>query len=647
MAWCLVPEAVDRFKKGLVDKEIDPVKLSAMESIARRDFLAKFVGKENAQEVNALFESKLLLKSQKAGMISWAKSVAGMRPEIKSDILAKIDKLDKALSASEYDSFLNDLIAKRLGVSMTEEEANNIFELSRSVQEAKKNIDTQAGRIKYGEEAVKLKKYVRTLKENAQKETIGEQVKNPVKLASNLAGQFKSLKASIDISALLRQGWKTLITNPEVWIKNSIKTFKDIAGELGGKDMTDVINADIESRPNSIDGTYRKAKLAVGTVEEAFPGSISSKIPVVKRAYNASEVAYTGFLHRVRADLFDKYLQMAKDQKVNITTEELRSIASMINSLTGRGDFGRFEGSFVDMFNNIFFSPRNMKSQFDTIGHVITGAGGSNFVRKQAAKNLLKMITAGAVILITAKAINKDSVDLDSRSSDFGKIKVGNTRFEVLGGNSSLLTLASRLITSQSKSSVTGIISDLNSDVYDSKTKGDVLNDYFMNKLSPMASVINQLFLTGKTFDGKRPTVQSIISDLLIPIGIQSSYELSKDPNSAPVILALLADASGIGTNNYGTDTGWANKTTAEIAQFKEFVGDKFPEVGKEYEKMYSEWFNLVANTQEYKDLSEENKKLLLSRAKATVQDKIFKKYNFKYKKDKKVKKNFGGLELK
>ena len=67
MSWCLIPSKSLEFKKGLKDGTIDPAKLAAMDSVARHAFLSKFVGEENSTQVNSLFESRLLLKNQKAG----------------------------------------------------------------------------------------------------------------------------------------------------------------------------------------------------------------------------------------------------------------------------------------------------------------------------------------------------------------------------------------------------------------------------------------------------------------------------------------------------------------------------------------------------------------------------------------------------
>ena len=64
MPYCLTADMKIKFKRALKDGTINPASLSAMTSQERHDFLSKYVGEENAQQTNALFESKLLLKNQ-------------------------------------------------------------------------------------------------------------------------------------------------------------------------------------------------------------------------------------------------------------------------------------------------------------------------------------------------------------------------------------------------------------------------------------------------------------------------------------------------------------------------------------------------------------------------------------------------------
>ena len=64
-AFCLTKQQVEKLKKAFTSKELNPDMLSDMTSEERHAKFSSYVGKTNATQVNALFESKLLLKNQK------------------------------------------------------------------------------------------------------------------------------------------------------------------------------------------------------------------------------------------------------------------------------------------------------------------------------------------------------------------------------------------------------------------------------------------------------------------------------------------------------------------------------------------------------------------------------------------------------
>lgn len=646
-SWCLTKEAEQKLLEAL-KKEGDPQKMVDRGTEGRQKWFAQF-GEENAKNLNALFEGKMLLKSQQRGLASFVKSLGGSK-QIQTDFLSKVQRVRTALSKSEVDQYLGDYTSKRLGIdAVTEEQFQAITNLSnkaisledvwKTKFEANPNINWEkdTSRIEWGRAQVELNNYANDLKAEARKSSLISHA-NPVKLASEISGNAKSIKASMDNSAIFRQGWKTLWTHPLLWQKNALNTFKTIFKTFGGKPVMDELNADLISRPNAVNGFYKKAKLAIGTIEEAFPGSVAEKIPLVGRVYKASENAFTGFVHKQRADVFDSYIKIAQKSGTELNPKQLEAIGSMVNSLTGRGNFGKFEGAGVDLVNNIFFSPRNLKSQFDTLGHVITGAGGSNFVRKQAAINLLKVVTGTAAVLAIADAVKPGSVEWDSRSADFGKIKVGNTRFEVTGGLGSLVVLASRLIKNSTKSSTTGKVSDLNTGDFGSQTKKDVIYNFFENKLSPTFSVAKEI-LENKTFEGDKPTITGELKNLFVPLSFSTFEELKKDPNSANIVAAMIAEGLGIGTNTYGqTVKDWTTNPTKEQSAFQEKVGsDKLKQANDDFNRTYNEWFRVTSETPTYKNLSSDSKQKAITAAKAKIQDNVFKNYGFVYKEPKKT----------
>lgn len=548
MAFCLPPKEADEFKHVLISGEIDPLKLAEMTSAERHAFFAERFGEATAGPMNTLLESKLLLKNQQAGMINWAKRMMGQNKVAQRDVISRVQNMKEILTPADEDAFLEDLASSRLGTRVSYEEAQTIADLSSKVSEAKAAMENGGDRMEYGRAAIALKNQVEDMTRQANGMTWQDAKSNPGKAAgyvlNQVASNAKALKASLDDSAIFRQGWKVLFTHPEIWQRNARQSFVDFVKAFGSDRVMNEVNADIVSRP-----TYdlmREAKLAVvGLNEESFPTSLPEKIPGIGRFYRASEHAYNGFVQKTRADVFDKYVDIARKSDIPLDKAQLESIGKLVNSLTGRGNLGAIE-PIANVVNNVFFSPRFLKSNIDTLLLHPTDTM-TSFARKQAAINLLKIVGGTAAIISIAKALDPDSVEMDPRSADFGKIRVGDTRFDVSGGMSSIVTLAAREATQSSKSSTTGTVYPLNAG---GRTGADVLYNFFENKLSPAASVAKDI-LKGKTSQGDEPTVGNEAVNLLVPMGITNYMELRDNPDSANILAAMIADALGIATNTY------------------------------------------------------------------------------------------------
>jgi hypothetical protein len=642
-AFCLMPEAVDKFKRGFVDGSIDPYKLNKMTSKDRHTFFSKLVGEDNAKGVNSLFESKILLKNQRYAYTAWAKKVAGITTETRRDLISRIEKMDHILNPAEEKQFLGDLAATRLGVDVTAGEAKKIATLSKQIEAAKAkaspdgSFKSESDRLTYGRAKVELGNYVNGLKEEAGKRSFKENLVHPVETVSKTAGLAKSVKASLDDSAIFRQGWKTLWTNPRLWQKNALKTFTDMSKELKGKSVVDEVTADIVSRKNY--DRMVKAKLAVSTIEEAFPSQLPEKVPGLGRLYKASQSAYEGFVYRQRADVFDKYLEIAKKSGVNIDDKaQLESIGKLVNALTGRGYLGAGE-KVANTVNNVFFAPRFIKSNIDTLTAHQLQKGVTPFVRKQAAENLVKIIVGTATVMAIAETLMPGSVETDPRSSNFGKIKVGHTTFDVTGGMAGLPTLVSRIMPTKGKdgwgqyTKGSGGLKRLNSG-YGSQTGLDVVNTFFENKLSPAASVVKDL-IKQQDFNGNKPTVKGELSNLFIPLPITNYAETKSDPQAANVLVTSLADAFGFATNTYGkSNKTWSNNPTKAQAEFKQSVSkDDFKAANDRYNGWVDKWTR--DHDAELQKLSPEERQSTISGAKKKIEKSVMKQYGFKYKEPK------------
>ena len=636
----LVDKQVLAFRQALRDGKIDTEALAGMSTKERNAEFGKFLNERSAKKVNTAFERKLLLKNQQAGMINWAKREAGLLPEVKKDLISKVERMEDILTPETEQSFLNDLVDYRLGVGVTESESKQIVELAKIVKDYRTEMENGGDRLMYGAAQIEFHKYVNNLVTEEQKMSLSD-IENPAHFAyqsiRKTADTMRSSKSSMDDSAIFRQGWKTMITNPDIWAKNASKTFLEIGQTIKGEDIMDVVGADILSRPNAVNGNYKKMKLAVTNVEEAFPSALPEKIPLFGRLYKASQDVYTAFLYRQRADIADKLLEEASETGVDLgNTAELQAIGELVNSLTGRGDLGRLEPA-ADTINSVLFSPRLFKSHLDVLVlHPLGGTtrgGASRFTQKQAAKNLVKIAGATGLIMALANAINPEWVEEDPRSADFGKIKIGNTRFDITGGMGSLVTLGSRLITSSSKSSTSGNIEELNTGEFGARDSLDVIYDYFENKLAPAFST-GKTIITKENFEGESPTVGNLLEDAFVPISFQNAQEVLEDPDSANNLLTIIADGLGISTNTYSGDKDWSkdrnlNKT---LQQFRDTVGEEvFQEANEAYNQEVRLALGGMEQSEGYNALSQDDKTRFQQKRKNEALQYIFDQYDFKY----------------
>lgn len=536
MAFCLTRPLAEEFKHRLKNGEITPEKLNDMTSTERHAYFADFMGDLNAKQVNALFESKLLLKNQKQGMVTWAKQTAGLKPEVQRDLISRIEKMDTILNPKEQAAFLEDLASKKLGTDVTYEEAQKISELSNKITETKKDTgESEEKRIEYGKAVIDLGEYVSSL--------------NPkqANLVSNIANLPKTAMSTLDFSALLRQGWG-MIGRPEFY-KNIAPMFKYAFSEEAYKNM----RADILSRP-----TYdlmQSAGLRVNNLgeklsqrEEQFISTLLDKVPGVK----GSERAYTGFLAKLRADVFDHLITQAQlaGEDIRKGSQATRDIANVVNDFTGSGNIGtndRYSGA-VPALNATLFSPRKLSATINMFNpERYLNPKVSKIARQAALRQLLGSLGITAGLLFLAQ-LNGQKIEKDPKSADFGKFIHGKTHFDITGGNGTYAVLLARLLSNKTKSSTTGNVSTLG-EGYKPTTRADVALKFLRNKLSPLTSMAAD-FLYGSDAIGQPFKVTNEIKNRIIPLIITDTIDLvKKDPSNT--ILGALGDMFGVGVQTY------------------------------------------------------------------------------------------------
>lgn len=664
MAFCLLPDKINEFKKALKEKEIKMADLLNMTSEERTALFEKYAGAD-AKKVNTFFEEKLVLKNRIQGLKNWASKVAevGKYSEAGKEKLAqKISEYraaqqERMFNPKENEAFLSDLVEEEIGSKISRGEAKKVFELSSKVDDLKKNFDgekwsSDKAKNDYGAAKVIYEKYVEslknpdlTLKEVIQEygQEIGEIWKtNKAKaitqvitdIISKLSDITVSFVASIDNSFVGRQGSITLTKSPKIWWNMFKNSFVDFAKTLKGENPMDILLADRFSRPNDINGLYEKAKLFPKT-EEQFPTSLPEKIPVIGRAFKASEFAFKGSAMRARMDLFDMMANVYKAKGIELNDTLVKDMGNVVNTITARGKLGAIGSSKPVQL--LMWAPKMLKADWDILTAHTFGAGlETKIARMEAAKTTFGVVVATAAVAAIAVALGAD-VETDPRSSEFLKIRIGNTTFNppFARGIPQIVTLMARLITQSSKDSRTGIITKLNSGEFSSKTMFDVGLDFLVNKTTPFTRASISV-ARGRDISGKKPTLGSIAFGLT-PISVQNFIGL-KDETTTQSVVGAFTDLIGIGSNTYQRESDWSQNTSKELVQFKEKVGEEtFKQANDSYNQQFNDWQSLMKDNKQFQNLSDEDKQKAITKKKSEIKDNIFKQYGFKYQQTKKI----------
>ena len=341
-----------------------------------------------------------------------------------------------------------------------------------------------------------------------------------------------ALMSTYDLSAF-RQG-AFLVSRPEFW-KNAPNMGKYLFSEDGYK----AAMKDIESRPTY--AAMQEADVAFADLgsdltlrEENFSSKIADKIPGIKQFGRA----YTGYLNKLRADVFDSIYRDFEKAGVNITESPtyLKQLGNYINDATGRGNLGSL-GRHGPALNATLFSPRLQASRINllfrpfkyVLDPVASRTGMWEATHPVIKKNYFRDLTgfSGAVLttLYLAK-MNGVDVETDPRSSDFAKIRDGNTRHDILAGFQQYLRLGAQLASNETKT-LKGDVKELGKG-FGQNTRFDQVITFIRSKGSPIATFLAD-YLDGKNIVGQPFELQTALVGRLTPFTFQTFYDAYVD----------------------------------------------------------------------------------------------------------------------
>ena len=454
-------------------------------------------------------------------------------------------------------------------------------------------------------------------------------------LASRIIAAHKTLMTMLDLSAALRQGAMLMVGEPKAYFKAFKAMFRYAFSEKKFFELHEWINNHKYAPELYQSGLYiapDSPRVRLKAREEAFQSRAFHGIPGFGNIVRGGERAYNGFLNYLRAQVFFKYVEAMPNAGLESMTRQAR----FINEATGRGTLGGFERSAMALAN-VFFSPRFVTSRIQVWRHLFSK---DPVVRKMAAKNLVGFTGAFLLTLKLAEWAGAD-VELDPRSNEFGKIRIGKTHIDLSAAMVPHVRYAAQIMTGTRK--VGNHIEKIN--------RADVAWRFVQSKFGPTAGFITSV-LKGKNFVGEDYTLDNwrgVLFNELTPMAIQDIIEAAREEGwIMGAAIAPIAIFGGSVTTYQPETYEWMgnpkDKAGKEVkrlglkvnktSEYYMVDGEKVELTDEQAEKLHRRVGNAVRAailarmaSQSYKQLSDKDKAKVLEKAaddaRAKVRDKM------------------------
>jgi len=253
---------------------------------------------------------------------------------------------------------------------------------------------------------------------------------------ANIMGVPRAIQATADMSYALRQGLTVSAGHPFLASKAFITAVRAAFDPRYARR----IDMDLREHPNHQRrihyGLYLSSMDApLDEKEESFATNLLDKVWGVGHIVRASERNMVTGLNMLRTSLFDKF----DEDHPDASPEALEAYARYITIATGRGDLGSFKGA-ANALSVTFFSARFMASRVEApiiAARILIGAKEGKHtqheLRGEIARQWLAMLGTGSAVLVLAGLAGAEVGD-DPEDSDWGKIVIGNVRFDIWGG---------------------------------------------------------------------------------------------------------------------------------------------------------------------------------------------------------------------
>lgn len=410
----------------------------------------------------------------------------------------------------------------------------------------------------------------------------------------------RDIMTSFDLSATLRQGGVGVAGHPLLAKQAFAEQLQAFASEGRARD----IMRKIEERPNALSGLDKRSGLAIigdGPLEkgeDVFVSSFGHKIHGVA----ASGRAYRTFLNRMRAGMFDGLVSSMEKGGKKISDADAKLLAEYVNAATGRGGLGMLENS-ANGLATIFFSPRFQMSRLQLLTlhplwkGILSPEGASMKARGMVASEYARSLVGAGLFYgsmgLALSAVAKDDewgMTFDPRTSEFGKIRIGNLRIDPLAGLSQTTAFLGKFTTGDSKSGdVKGVHFPWQGSKglkEDREARTGVAWDFMRGKFAPVfGSALDTLEIaTSRKPPRNHPTTMlgdyrgveswkdvypamnsGVLGNLTLPMSGEAIYDAIRKQGAAKGTALALLSLLGMGVQHY--DGGKGEKPGSTISE--------------------------------------------------------------------------------
>ena len=363
-----------------------------------------------------------------------------------------------------------------------------------------------------------------------------------------------------DVPKVMLSGVKSLFSDKSASLVDDAirsRSRTSIADQLVGKNGTRLNLTPLPSE-------YKL--LPAGAREESFASSWIENVPILGAWVKSSNRAFVNMANDARSLAWESTIKAWEKVGKEIAENDYSELASMINVFSGRGKLPKSLERSGTLLNATLFAPRYFFSRLQIPTKLMSN---SPMVRKEAAKTLVSFVAAGSSILALAKVMG-GKIELDSKSADFGKIKIGNTRLDIWSGYAQWARFLTQLATGERKTA-SGNITEVN--------RAEVVQRFIQSKASPLTSLLYDIW-RGESYSGEEVSLdtddlQRQAYNRMMPLFIQDILDAIEQEGLLGGLTAL-PGGLGVGVVTYMSPV---QKMREKIA--KEKYGMTWEEIGK------------------------------------------------------------------